>query len=305
MVKFPTSSKTSLLYVLAMYDALKSAALSILRPFVRYLITQGWTYGALAELLKFVYVGEVIALDERSGKPVPTDSRVSLLSGIHRKEVRRVREELQAGSGQIALRHGANVSAQVVAAWVACEAYRDVQGEPRLLPLRAQEPVPSFESLVRLVKADMRARTVLDELLRAGVVELQGDAVRLARTGYVSDLPQDRLAFMGAHIGDHLSATVHNLEGKTPFLEQSVYFDDLPTDVAAGVRDDLRRLGERVLQEAYQHVARAENDRPPAAEGEEADSASTPRRRLRLGVYYYEEDMPQSAQSPDPAGEAS
>ncbi len=294
-----------------MYDALKSAALSILRPFVRYLITQGWTYGALAELLKFVYVGEVIALDEREGKSTPTDSRVSLLSGIHRKEVRRLREQLQAGSGQIALRHGANMSAQVVAAWVACEAYRDAQGEPRVLPLRAAEPLPCFESLVRLVKADMRPRTVLDELLRAGVVELQGDTVRLTRGGYVSDLPEDRLAFMGAHIGDHLRATVHNLEGRPPYLEQSVYFDDLPAKVVDGVREELRQLGEQALQEAYQRVARAEQAeralQPQTQETARAnvhadlkadtqtDAQKPDRNRLRLGVYYYEEAVPTSS----------
>ncbi|MGC8701920.1 MAG: DUF6502 family protein [Thiomonas sp.] len=294
-----------------MYDALKSAALSILRPFVRYLITQGWTYGGLAELLKFVYVGEVIALDERDGKPTPTDSRVSLLSGIHRKEVRRLRDELQAGSGQIALRHGANLSAQVVAAWVACEAYRDAQGEPRILPLRAVEPLPSFESLVRLVKADMRPRTVLDELLNAGVVELQGDAVRLARGGYVSDLPEDRLAFMGAHIGDHLRAAVHNLEGRAPYLEQSVYFDDLSVKVVDAVRADLRHLGEQVLQEAYQRIARADQadraahggtptDTPVEAQAAaQADEPDAGRSRLRLGVYYYEEAVPPSRRPGD------
>ncbi len=284
-----------------MSDALKSAALSILRPFVRYLITQGWTYGALAELLKFVYVGEVIALDARSGKPVPTDSRVSLLSGIHRKEVRRLREELQDGSGEIALRHGANISAQVVAAWVACEAYHDAAGEPRALPQRAQEPLPSFESLVRLVKADMRPRTVLDELLRAGVVELQGDTVALARRGYVSDLPQDRLGFMGAHIGDHLRAAVHNLEGQTPYLEQSVYFDALPPQVAEAVRDDLRRLGERLLQQAYQQVSRAERAQAAATGAADAE----PSKRLRLGVYYYEEDMPPHTLSDGATGEST
>jgi hypothetical protein len=279
-----------------MYDALKSAALSIFRPFVRYLITQGWTYGALTELLKFVYVGEVIALDERNGKPTPTDSRVSLLSGIHRKEVRRLREELLAGSGQIALRHGANMSAQVVAAWVACEAYRDAQGEPRALPLRAAEPAPSFESLVRLVKADMRPRTVLDELLHAGVVELHEDEVKLARSGYVSDLPEDRLAFMGAHIGDHLRATVHNLEGRAPYLEQSVYFDDLPPGAVDAVRDDLRHLGEQVLQEAYQRIARAEQ----AGRAERPEGQGGDKKRLRLGVYYYEE----GTQSSRPDGES-
>ena len=124
-----------------------------------------------------------------------------------------------------------------------------------------------------------------------------GDAVTLARTGYVSDLPQDRLAFMGAHIGDHLRATVHNLEGREPYLEQSVYFDDLPAPVADAAREDLRRLGERVLQEAYQRVSLAERADAATQEGTE------PTRRLRLGVYYYEEEMPPTATAPAAAGE--
>ncbi|MGC8808430.1 MAG: DUF6502 family protein [Thiomonas sp.] len=268
-----------------MHHALKSAALAVLRPFVRYLITQGWTYGALAELLKFVYVGEVIALDAQAGKPDPTDSRVTLLSGIHRKEVRRIREELQAGSGQIDLRHGANLSAQVVAAWGACAAYRDAQGAPSVLPLRAAAEQPSFEALVKRVKADMRPRTVLDELLRAGVVRLDGEAVALLRRGYVSELPEDRLAFMGAHLGDHIRAAVHNLEGMSPaFLEQSMYFDRVPAAVVEGSRDALRQIGEQALQEAYQRVARGEREDTPQVQAE-----NVPSKRLRLGVYYYEE----------------
>ena len=261
-----------------MNEALKSAALSILRPFVRYLIGQGWTYGALAELLKFVYVGEAIRhYGQINGRPL-TDSRISLLSGIHRKEVRRLRLELHAAPGRIALRHGANVAAQMVAAWSASEAYRDPAGMPRVLPLRA-EGMPSFEGLVRLVKADMRPRTILDDLLRAGVVVLDGDSVRLVRSGYVSDLPDDRVAFLGANVGDHLQSAVHNMEGAEPYLEQAVYFEDLPADAMEGVRRDLRAMGTRLLQEAHQRVSKAEGPDP-----------NRPRRRMRLGIYYYEED---------------
>ncbi|MDD5004185.1 hypothetical protein [Acidithiobacillus sp.] len=35
-----------------MNEALKTAVLAILRPLVRYLIGQGWTYGALTDTLK-------------------------------------------------------------------------------------------------------------------------------------------------------------------------------------------------------------------------------------------------------------
>ncbi|MBU2807965.1 hypothetical protein HF285_06710, partial [Acidithiobacillus ferrooxidans F221] len=68
-----------------MNGVLKTAVLAILRPLVRYLIGQGWTYGALADTLKMVYVAEASKhYGETDGRPL-TDSRVSLLTGIHRK----------------------------------------------------------------------------------------------------------------------------------------------------------------------------------------------------------------------------
>ena len=62
----------------------------LLRPLVRLLIRSGITFPALIDLLRELYVN--VAENEF---PLPdkaqTDSRVSLLTGIHRKEVRRLR----------------------------------------------------------------------------------------------------------------------------------------------------------------------------------------------------------------------
>lgn len=260
-----------------MNEALKTAVLSLLRPLVRYLIGQGWTFGALTDLLKTVYVAEVIRhYGERDGRPL-TDSRISLLSGIHRKEVKRLRLDLMAGQGRIFLRHGANVAAQMVAAWVATPGYQDQAGKTLSLPLRA-EAGPSFEALTRLVKADMRPGTLLDELLRVGVVAVEGEMVRLLRTAYVSDLPEDRLAFLGANVGDHLQSAIHNLEGGEPYLERALYFDDLPAEMLERIRADLADMGDGLLRQAHQQVTQMA--KTPLA---------GPRRRMRFGVYYYEE----------------
>ncbi|MEY2336638.1 DUF6502 family protein, partial [Acidithiobacillus ferrianus] len=71
-----------------MNEVLKLAVLTILRPLVRYLIGQGWTYGALAEALKMVYVEETSQHYGKAAGRGLTDSRISLLTGIHRKEVK-------------------------------------------------------------------------------------------------------------------------------------------------------------------------------------------------------------------------
>ncbi|MEB8536030.1 DUF6502 family protein, partial [Acidithiobacillus ferriphilus] len=74
-----------------MNEALKTAVLTILHPLVRYLIGQGWTYGALTDALKMVYVAEASRhYGKVTGRPL-TDSRLSLLTGMHREEVKRLR----------------------------------------------------------------------------------------------------------------------------------------------------------------------------------------------------------------------
>ena len=259
-----------------MNGTLKTAVLAILRPLVRYLIGQGWTYGALAEALKMVYVAEASQhYGEADGRTL-TDSRVSLLTGIHRKEVKRLRLLLEEHGERPMLRHGANIAAQVVAAWVSMADYADPAGQPQPLPLRS-EVSPSFEGLARRVKADMRPRAILDELGRVGVAEEKEGVVRLLRHAYISALPEDRVAFLGENVGDHLRSAVHNLEGGEPFLERALYFDALPAAVLEEARPELYRMGERLLREAHQRLNAAE-------------SPEGPQRRLRLGVYYYEED---------------
>ncbi|MGR2912828.1 DUF6502 family protein [Acidithiobacillus ferrivorans] len=260
----------------AMNGVLKTAVLAILRPLIRYLIGQGWTYGALADALKMVYVAEAGQhYGEAAGRPL-TDSRISLLTGIHRKEVKRLRLLLEEHGERPMLRHGANIAAQMVAAWVSMAEYTDPAGQPRPLPLRS-EASPSFEGLARRVKADMRPRAILDELGRVGVTQEQEGVVHLLRVAYISDLPEDQVAFLGENVGDHLRSAVHNLEGGEPFLERALYFDALPAAVLEEARPEIYRMSERLLREAHQRLNAAE-------------SPEGPQRRLRLGVYYYEED---------------
>ena len=63
--------------------------LHVLRPLVRLLIQRGVGYGALAAALKRVFLDEARRELQRQGRP-ETDSALSLLSGLHRHNVRSV-----------------------------------------------------------------------------------------------------------------------------------------------------------------------------------------------------------------------
>ena len=67
----------------------------ILKPLVRFMLAQGLTYTILIDLLKSIYV-EVALSEFKLEKKRQTDSRVSLLTGVHRKDVKRLSEMLEA-----------------------------------------------------------------------------------------------------------------------------------------------------------------------------------------------------------------
>ena len=263
--------------------ALKNAVLSILRPLVRYLIGRGWTYPALGETLKAVYVEVALQHPAEDGKTI-TDSRVSLLTGMHRKDVKRLRAVLSEHASVPVLPHGAALAARVVAAWTSTPRYLDANRKPKVLPLRGHLNRASFEGLVRETKADMRANVILDELVRAGVADIdEAGKVHLLRSAYVSDIPRDKLVYLGDNIADHLQSALHNVAGQDkPFLERAVYYEVVDVDEIEALRPELYQLSEEFLQAINRRVMPL--NRKASRDGKKAG------RRMRMGVYYFEDD---------------
>ena len=267
-----------------METALKTALYSILRPLVRYLIGRSWPYPALCEMLKEIYVSEAEEHYAYSTAGV-TDSRLSLLTGIHRKDVKRLRGEQPQPAAEPALRRGAGLAARIVAAWLATPRYLDSHRRPKVLPITDTGNRPSFASLVRETKADMRANVILEELLRVGVAELVDNEtkVRLVRNAYISDLPRDKIAFLGDNLGDHLQSALHNISGATPsFIERAVYYELIDPEALDRLRPELVSLSEQFLQTV--------NAKVMPLNSEAIRRRETRGRRMRLGIFYFEAD---------------
>src|SRR5580658_7946270 len=164
-------------------DALLRPVRRLLRPLIRLLIQGGVTFPALADLLRSLYV-EVAAHDLLEGPRARTDSRISLLTGVHRKEIRRWRSEAHEPEAvpPVITRTG-----QIIARWLRDKEYADAEGQPRPLPRLARpEGGPSFESLVQSVTSDVRPRAVLDDWLNHGIVTVDAaDRVVLETASFV------------------------------------------------------------------------------------------------------------------------
>ncbi len=262
------------------HPAIMAAIRRLLRPLIRLLLARGVSFQAFCDLAKSVYVkvaDEEFKLDSKA----QTDSRISLLTGIHRREVSRLRNEPVA---EISLSQHASRSALLLTIWSGHPEYLDEQGLPLPLPrLASKAGGLSFESMVQSVSKDFRARVVLDEWLRQGIVTLDGeDRVHLSPDAFVQ--PQDaeeKLYYFGQNIHDHLAATAHNLGGNgSPFLERCVFYDKLTPASTQALAEYSRTVGMRALHAVNKRAA--ELQRRDAGRGDAAH-------RTNFGVYYFSE----------------
>ncbi len=229
---------------------LQVAVMRILRPLVRVLIGRRVPFPELADWLKDLYVA-VAAGDYRlDGKRV-TDSRVSLMTGLQRKDVKAVRARLEgARQGRDA---GAGPLPRVMTRWQASSRYCTPQGDPSPLPRYAEAGKASFETLVAEVSRDIHPRTVLDELLRLGLVELDHISGLLQPTSEAFLPSRDDealLGYFGANLGDHAEASAANVLAAPeagPFFERAVHYNRLTARSLEALEQKARRLQQDAL----------------------------------------------------------
>jgi Family of unknown function (DUF6502) len=252
--------------------------LRVLQPLVRMLVKNGVTYTVFAAALKRAFL--TAAQQELATRGMPaTDSAVSLLSGVHRRDVRTLTRgaAAQADASEPPV---LGLAAQVVARWMNDPAYSAADGTRRVLPKSGA--APSFDALVAGVSSDVRSRAVLDELLRLGVVTETDAGLALDKSGFA---PRGNFAenswLAAQNVHDHAAAMVANLHGEGNFLEQAVFVDEI-TGASA---DQLKRVSVAAWKIAFKTVmaeAQARFD---------ADAAGAPREerqhRARFGVYFY------------------
>jgi hypothetical protein len=265
-------------------SAVLRALARVLRPVARLLIAGGVPIQAASETLKRAYVE---AAHRHFGRETDTDSRLSLLTGINRKEVRRLTTPVADEWGPESV---TSFASAVYTAWTLREEWRGPDGQPRALPKRGEG---SFDVLVKGVTRDLRPSSVLAELVRLGYAEVgEDDTVRAAGDAF---LPQrafaDRLGALAENLQDHADAAVANvLALSPPFQERTLFADELSEESAKALQEEARAQWKRVHDEL---IIRAD-----ALEAEDRQLGRPAFTRIRVGIYVYAETPGDAQASP-------
>ncbi len=274
----------------------------MLRPVVRQLIAYGVSHAAFNRLMKEVYV-EVAEQDFALPFKRQTDSRLALVTGINRKEISQVRE--RQATARSAPEQPVEVEdtlvTHVIGRWMSGPPYATADGGPRRLTYETDNPrAVTFARLVRELGVDIPVRSVLDELLRIGAVELlpDGDVVPREEAHIPVADAEGKFALLASDPAEVFSTIMHNIEhADAAWLQRKVVYNNVGSEALAELHAAARRVGEAFIRQANGLLASYDRDRNPRAPGGK-------RSRVVLGAYYFEEEgtppEPPAVASADP-----
>jgi len=260
----------------ALHKALNGAVLRILRPLVAVLMRHGMAYGTFAELARKAYVDEGFARMENAGKR-PTVSAVSALTGLTRKETKRLKELAVIDDEASSQRY--NRAIRVISGWTGDVRFQGPGGEPAVLPLEGDEG--SFPALVKAYSGDIPPAAMLSVLRDSGsVLETDKGVVLQARAYIPADTPLDKLRILGTDVAELIDTIGHNLQGGPGELhfQRKVSNVLVHPDAVPAFRELSTRKSQLLLEDYHRWLSEHEID-PDAAPGVRP-------RYVAVGIYY-------------------
>lgn len=261
--------------------ALIKAVKMLCRPLIRLLIEKGITFPQFRDVMKELYVdvaNSEFSLDDNK----PSDSRIFVLTGVHRKDIKRIRESSGVETANIT--SSASLSGEIIARWNSMPDYLDEKGKPKQLMKSPHNNQAGFEQLVSSVNKDVRPKVILEEWLRLNIVRLKGDYIILNKSAFVANKEfKEMTYYLGHNIHDHMASCVNNiLEEDTPMLERSVYYASLSESSVKKLRSVADKKGNELLQLLNKLAIKFyETDK------HKKDATH----RMRLGVYWYQTQL--------------
>jgi hypothetical protein len=264
------------------------ALLLALRPIARALLRAGVGYREFDEIAKTAFVD--IATRDYGLRGRPTNiSRVAVMTGLTRKEVRRLRDKSAAGQGATVIR--TTPMAMILHKWYTENEFLAPSGGPA--DLNFDGPGATFTGLVKKYGGDIPPGAMRTELRRIKAIEdtESGKLRVLKRNVSGLDVHEKLIAGLARVLYPAAVTIAHNTSHKNDTWIQRIVFTE-------SVREaDLTRL-RRISSDRLVEFTESIDDLFVAYEAlHESDTTSESGRSVGIGVFYFEQDMIRAEQA--------
>jgi hypothetical protein len=258
------------------------AFLVVLKPIARILLRFGIGFREFSEIAKTAFVDVASSDFGLRGRPTNI-SRVAVMTGLTRKEVRRLRNKIESGEDALVVR--TTPLCEVLHRWHSEKEFLEVSGRPAILPFAGEDS--SFSSLVKRFGGDIPPGAMRTELKRVGAVEEDdsGNLQVVRRTVTPQGAHDNLIAALAHSVYPIISTIAHNIdpdrEGDTwaqlTAFTQSVRASDIPR-IRRISSDRLSEVSESFddLFMAYESLHESRGDDPD-------------RNTIAVGVFYFED----------------
>lgn len=258
------------------------ALLSVLKTLAQSLLKNGIGYREFNEIAKSAFVD--VATSDYGLRGRPTNiSRVAVMTGLTRKEVRRIRDKIESGDTAVVAR--STPLAAVLHTWFSNVEYIGDDGKP--LPLRFDGPSPNFTDLVKKAGGDIPPGAMRTELRRIDAIEEVSDGRLVAKKRYATSRGADQTLITGLTRGLYpLGLTIsHNVDASNSeesWIQRTVSSNSVRAD-------DVVRL-RRITFDRLSEFTEAMDDLYSAYETlHSSSSGESEKGNVGIGVFYFEE----------------
>ncbi len=260
-------------------NKLLAAAVSrLLRPLVKLLLRNGVAYGTFAELARKTYVDVAFQQHPGSNKR-PTASSVAALTGLTRKETKRLRE--LDGAESIIADERYNRSVRVISGWLNDSSFHDAAGAPARLSLNDGDN--SFAALVKQYSGDIPYSAMLSVLQMAKSIHCADGQVELLQHAFIPEGDTgDKINILGADVAELIDTIDHNLTSPADDLrfQRKVSNSRVVSSSVPAFRKLSANKGQQLLEELDAWLS--ENELNSDSEPD------TPIHYVAMGIYFTE-----------------
>lgn len=246
---------------LALGNNISARALrSLCRGLVKLCFRLRITLPVIVGELKQVFIE--VAREELQRQGYETNvSRISLATGLSRQEIMRLGASDAAPDSR-----SATLLTKVIGNW---QVLPDYSNRSKARPLTYGGESSEFFALVRSVSSNIHPGTVLFELQRCGLVDIEGDRAKLLEAvNYFSKDPERGYVLLGRSLTTLIEAVYENLlRAESPSRNFHIHttYDNIRPEVLPEIRRWMRREGEDFHRRVREFLSAHDRDVNPAA----------------------------------------